>query len=97
MKLKLITLAALSAPLFGAYQYYYTDSLTSIDVNKWSPKRGSVDVTTEGLSSTDSNGGSLISSLPVPLGSVNYEVAANHSWLRRGLRWRPSWRINPSP
>lgn len=30
MKLKLIALAALSVPLFGAYQYYYTDSLTSV-------------------------------------------------------------------
>ena len=71
MNLKLITLAALSAPLFGAYQYYYTDSLTSIDTTKWSPKTGVVDATTGGLTATDANGGSLISSLPVPLAELH--------------------------
>jgi len=66
--------AAVFAPFFyGAYSYYYSDNLTSIDTTKWY-QNGAVTATSGGLTATTLNGGSLISKVAVPDGSNEYEV-----------------------
>ena len=61
-----------AAPLFGAYTYYYSDSLTSINATNWT-QNGSVSGSASGLTATTTNGGSLISKVAV---AANYEVKA---------------------
>ncbi len=72
----LALLAAAVAPaLFAAYTYYYTDSLTSINTTYWTENNPSVlTAGSIGLTSSDTNGGSLIYKLAAPDGSSNYEV-----------------------
>jgi hypothetical protein len=69
MKPRPILLTALTASmLWGAYSYYYTDALTSINTAQWY-QNGSVAATPSGLTATGTNGGSLISKT-----SVNGEI-----------------------
>ena len=65
--------ATASAALFGAYTYYYTDSLTSINTTYWT-QNGTLTAGSGGLTSSTTDGGSLISKVAVPDGSSNYEV-----------------------
>lgn len=66
----------LAAPaLFGAYQYYYTDSLTSVNSSNWWTN-GVVTPTAAGLTANTATGGALISKIAVPDGTSEYEVAA---------------------
>ena len=58
-----LLLTAVSA--FGAYTYYYTDTLTTINTNNWYVN-GSVTATSNGLTAPTTNGGSLISKSPCP-------------------------------
>ncbi|MBV9746957.1 MAG: hypothetical protein JO099_24610, partial [Acidobacteriia bacterium] len=62
-----------AVPLWADYQYYFTDSLTSLDATKWSPT-GAPTVGPAGLAATDTNGGSWISKIPTPDGSSEAEV-----------------------
>ena len=66
-------LAAVCSALYGTYTYYYTDTLTSINTTNWK-QNGILTAGTGGLTSSDSNGGSLVSKVAVPDGSSNYEV-----------------------
>ncbi len=65
--------AAACSAVLGTYTYYYTDSLTSINTSNWT-ENGTLTAGTGGLTSSNSNGGSLISKVAVPDGSSNYEV-----------------------
>jgi RHS repeat-associated protein len=67
-----IVAAACSTLLF-AYSYYYTDSLTSINTSNWT-ENGTLTAGTGGLTSSATDGGSLISKVAVPDGTSNYEV-----------------------
>ena len=74
MKLRILVSTILAAgALFGAYQYYYSDTLTTINTANWS-QNGSVTATAGGLTATTANGGSLISKVSVPDGTSQYEV-----------------------
>ncbi len=55
------------------YQYYDTDALTSINANSWT-QNGVGSAGTSGYTSSDANGGSLISKIAVPDGTSLYEV-----------------------
>jgi hypothetical protein len=63
----------LAAPLFGAYQYYYTDTLTGINLNNWY-QNGTLTAGNTGLTSNDGLSGALISKLGVPGSPNDYEV-----------------------
>src|SRR5438552_18483166 len=72
--------ALILAPLFlfanqasAAYQYYFTDGLTTINTANWT-QNGSVRGTSSGLTATSANGGALVSKLAVPDGTSDYEV-----------------------
>ena len=65
--------AAACSALFGTYTYYFTDTLTSINTSNWT-QNGTLTAGSGGLTSSNSNGGSLISKVAVPDGSSNYEV-----------------------
>jgi RHS repeat-associated protein len=62
-----------ASPLSAGYQYYLSDSLRSIDAASWS-STGQLTAGAPGLAATDTNGGSLISRLPIPGGSSEAEV-----------------------
>jgi hypothetical protein len=68
-----VLLAAAGSPGFGAYTYYHTDNLTSINTANWW-QNGTLTAGANGLTSADSNGGSLISKVAVPDGTSDYEV-----------------------
>lgn len=72
-RLVLLLLGSAGSSLLGAYQYYVTDSLVSIDPAKW-VQNGSLTTTSNGLTAPSATGGSLISNLPVPDGTSEYEV-----------------------
>ncbi len=63
-------LFAAAIPAWSAYQYYYSDSFTSIDRTKW-VQNGAL-VLNNGIANTDGIGGSLISRIAVPNGSADY-------------------------
>jgi RHS repeat-associated protein len=67
-------LALAASPVWASYQYYLTDSLASIDTAKWSTA-GAVSPSATGLAAPNSNGGSLLSQVPIPDGSSEAEVA----------------------
>jgi RHS repeat-associated protein len=69
----LAVLAATCSAAFATYTYYYTDLLTSINTTYWT-QYGILTAGSGGLTSSDTNGGSLISKVAVPDGSSNYEV-----------------------
>lgn len=74
---RLLVLPALTATvLYGAYQYYLFDPLTSINTSNWQ-QNGTVTATASGLTATTANGGSLISKLAVPDGTSDYEVLSD--------------------
>ena len=73
MKPHKILLPFLATCCFAAYQYYYSDDLTSINPSNWF-QNGSVTATSEGLTAPGTNGGSLISTIPIPDGTNEYEV-----------------------
>jgi hypothetical protein len=64
--------AAACSTLF-AYTYYFTDSLTSINTTYWT-QNGTLTAGSGGLTSSNANGGSLISKVAVPDGTSDYEV-----------------------
>ncbi|MFN3324325.1 MAG: hypothetical protein ACK5AZ_12575 [Bryobacteraceae bacterium] len=80
MGTRFLSVFLLALPVFGAYQYYYSDALTSVDPAKWTTN-GSVTTSASGLTATSSSGGSLISTVPVPDGTGDYEVRSiiNHT------------------
>jgi RHS repeat-associated protein len=61
-----------AAPLFATYTYYFSDTLTSITSN-WTAN-GVLTTGSSGLTSINTNGGSLISNVAVPAPSNQYEV-----------------------
>ncbi len=69
----LLSLSLASASLLAQYQYYYTDSLTSIG-SSWTTN-GTVSATSAGLTATSSSGGSLIYNPTMPGPTGEYEVA----------------------
>ncbi|MGA2882186.1 MAG: hypothetical protein ABSG13_24810 [Bryobacteraceae bacterium] len=71
--IRLAVLAAVCSAAFATYTYYYTDSLTSINTTNWT-QNGTLTAGSGGLTSSATNGGSLISKVAVPDGSSNYEV-----------------------
>jgi RHS repeat-associated protein len=71
----LLALIAAASLLSGAYTYYYSDALTTINGANWFTN-GSVSATSSGLTATASTGGSLISKIAVPDASSDYEVKA---------------------
>jgi hypothetical protein len=56
------------------YQYYFSDPVTSINGVSWT-QNGTLTAGAGGLTSSDANGGSLISRVAVPDGTSEYEVA----------------------
>jgi RHS repeat-associated protein len=76
MKIRSLFLSAVvvaaGSTLLATYAYYYTDSLTTITTN-WT-ENGTLSAGAGGLTSSNSNGGSLISTVTVPDGTSNYEV-----------------------
>jgi hypothetical protein len=72
-RLPLSLLLAVPACLLGAYAYYFTDNLTSINTANWY-QNGSVTATTGGLTAPTANGGALVSKVAVPGGGSDYEV-----------------------
>lgn len=65
--------AAACSALFAAYTYYLTDTLTSINTTNWT-QNGTLTAGSGGLTSSNANGGSLISKVAVPDGTSDYEV-----------------------
>jgi hypothetical protein len=64
--MRLAVLVATCSAAFGAYTYYYTDSLTSINTTNWT-QNGTLTAGSGGLTSSDTNGGSLIFVSPARL------------------------------
>ena len=75
--LKLALILLLAAPLFGAYQYYYSDTFpnTNINTTYWTPS-GNVYGGYYGLYKSGTYFGHVTSLVPVPDGSADYEVKA---------------------
>ena len=63
-----------ACPSWAGYQYYFSDSLKLMDSVRWNAS-GVLAPGVAGLTASDSNGGSLISRLPIPDGSSDAEVA----------------------
>lgn len=75
--MKILNLSALllcTTSAWGAYSYYLTDTLTSIDPSKWS-STGAVAPGAAGLSAPGASGGTLVSRVPIPDGTAEGEVA----------------------
>ncbi len=71
--LKLAALLAQATALLGQYQYYQSDTFSSLDSEKWS-QAGTPVTSSQGLSSDGTSIVALISKLAVPAGSSDYEV-----------------------
>jgi hypothetical protein len=69
----LMSALAAAVPLLGAYTYYYGDSFSTINTTAWQ-QNGVLSAGSTGLTSSDPNGGALISKIAVPDGSSSYEV-----------------------
>ncbi len=67
------TLLLVAGTAFAFYQDYYYDYMTTIDSTKWY-QNGSLTPTSQGLTSTSDDGGSLISKVAVPDGSSDYQL-----------------------
>lgn len=63
----------LAASVFGAFTPYYTDPLTSINTTNWG-QNGTLTASSSGLTSSNANGGSLISKITPPVSSYEYEA-----------------------
>src|SRR5882762_8837786 len=59
----------------NGYQYYYSDNFSSIDPAAWS-QNGTLSAGGSGLTSSATNGGSVISKAAIPDGTSMYEVKA---------------------
>jgi RHS repeat-associated protein len=62
------------APSSTGYQYYYSDTFSSINPAAWYQNGAGLTTNSAGLTSADANGGSLISKAGVPDGTSQYEV-----------------------
>ena len=81
---RFLGVSLVAAPLFAAYTYYFSDSLTSINTSNWW-QNGSLTAGSSGLTSSDSNGGSLVSKVTVPApGASQYEVKATVNLVQSG-------------
>lgn len=69
----LLLLLLVARALSGAYQYYYTDPLTSVNAANWQ-QNGSVTATSGGFTAPSATGGSLISKVMAPGSPNEYEV-----------------------
>jgi hypothetical protein len=67
----------------SGYQYYYTDVLASINPANWI-QNGGLTAGSGGLTSSDPSGGSLISRIPAPDGSSDYEIRSTLSITQSG-------------
>jgi hypothetical protein len=95
VKLRL-SLFCLAVPAFGAYTYYYSDPLTSINPSNWS-QNGSVSGGSTGLTASSSNGGSLISKVAVPgTYPANYEVKVSLNLTASGGTYVTYLRATPN-
>jgi len=81
--LKLSALLLCTTPAWGAYSYYLTDPLQSIDAAKWSAT-GTSAPGSAGLAAPDANGATLVSRVPVPDGTAEAEVAITVTLARSG-------------
>jgi hypothetical protein len=72
MKIRHAAALLLASPLLGAYSYYYSDTLTSINSNNWY-QNGTLTATSTGLTSSGGSGGSLISKPGISTGN-DYEI-----------------------
>lgn len=72
--LKLSVLVLCTAPAWGAYSYYITDTLTSIDSSRW-VTTGTLAPSPAGLAAQNTSGGTLVSRIPIPDGTAEGEVA----------------------
>lgn len=90
-----------AAPSWAAYQYYSSDTLTWINPATWY-QNGVLSATASGLTSQDPNGGSLISKIPVPDGTADYEISttlqigASGGSFQHFLRATPDARSGPA-
>jgi hypothetical protein len=98
---KLFALLPLAAvALHAGVNYYLTDNLHSIDPSKWITV-GAVAPNAAGLGAPDSNGGALISKVPVPDGTAEAEVLATLALAHSGgvyteyLQASPNSRTGP--
>jgi hypothetical protein len=73
-------------PAWAAYQFYFTDNLTSINTSNWA-QAGAVGATSSGLTAPDPNGGSLISRLLAPDGTTDGEVRATIALIASGTAY----------
>jgi RHS repeat-associated protein len=71
---KLLLLLAPLAPLFAVYQYYFSDIFTVSNSTNWTANGVTLTYNAPGLTTTDANGGSLISTTAVTNLS-EYEVS----------------------
>ena len=71
--LRVGALLLLSTPGWAAYQYYFTDNLTSVNAANWNTT-GNVGASSLGLAASESAGGTLISRIPIPDGTYEAEV-----------------------
>jgi hypothetical protein len=69
-----ILLALAASPAWAGYQYYFTDSLQSTNPLAWNSS-GQLSSSAAGLAASSTSGGSLISSVPIPGGGSEAEVA----------------------
>jgi RHS repeat-associated protein len=69
-----LAVAMATAPLQATYSYYYTDPFASISTTAWHQNGVASVAAGVGLTSTDPNGGSLISLVAPPAGQVNGEI-----------------------
>jgi len=73
------------APSSTGYQYYYSDTFSSINPAAWYQNGAGLTTTSgAGLTSADANGGSLISKAGVPDGTSQYEVKATLNLTQSG-------------
>ena len=91
------TIAASCAVLFATYTYtpYFTDSLTSINNSNWT-SNGSLTAGSGGLTSSATNGGSLISKVAVPDGTSDYEVDTTLTLTQSGGTYVTYLRATPT-
>jgi hypothetical protein len=81
-----VTLVA-ALPAFGAYQYYYSDTFTSINTTNWT-KNGSISTAyPNGLWSGAGDRGSVISKVAVPDGTSDYEIKMTLRLVQSGGRF----------
>jgi hypothetical protein len=76
------------------YQYYFSDPVTSINGASWT-QNGPLTAGAGGLTTSDANGGSLISRVAVPDGTSEYEVAMTLNLSSSGGNYIAYFRATP--